>query len=179
MTRILYTADYEVYSGENFLPETEVLVEPTISLLAACERRSAPPPPSGPARLVSLTPSATEIVAALGATKELVGVDEYSTFPPEVAALPKVGSFLQPNLEAIVMLAPTLVIVDDIHGQAAGALRDQRIPTIECPIHALPDVKKALRAVFPNVNCCGTRKAAGLNHRLIDWLSGTTAAGLA
>jgi hypothetical protein len=42
VTRILYSADYELYLGENFLPETEVLVEPTIGLLAACERIRVP-----------------------------------------------------------------------------------------------------------------------------------------
>lgn len=117
-----------------------------LALLVACERRKEEKPAPG-TRVVSLTPSATEIVAALGATKVLVGVDEFSTYPPEVTALPKVGSFLQPNLEVIVGLSPTLVIVDDIHGQAAGVLKDQGIPTIECAIHALPDVKKALRDV--------------------------------
>jgi iron complex transport system substrate-binding protein len=102
----------------------------------------------GPApRLVSLTPSATEVVAALGATGLLVGVDDYSAFPAEVARLPKVGSFLAPNLEIIVGLRPTLVIVDDVHGQAAGALGDAGIATVACAIHALPDVKAALRAV--------------------------------
>src|SRR5207302_1006780 len=52
-----------------------------------------------------------------------------------------------PNLEAIVALKPTLVIVDDIHGQTAGALHDAGIATVECPMHALPDVKAALRTV--------------------------------
>ena len=98
-------------------------------------------------RLVSLTPSATEVVAALGASALLVGVDDYSAFPPEVATLPKVGSFLAPNLETIVGLRPTLVIVDDVHGQAAGALNDAGIATAACAIHALPDVKAALRTV--------------------------------
>lgn len=98
-------------------------------------------------RVISLTPSATEIVAALGVADQLVGVDAYSTFPPEVAALPKVGSFLTPNLEVIVSLRPTVVIVDDIHGGAAGALRDAGIRTVACSIHALPDVKHALRTV--------------------------------
>jgi len=98
-------------------------------------------------RVVSLTPSATEIVAALGATAALVGVDDYSTYPPEVTKLPKVGSFLAPNLEAIVALTPTLVIVDDVHGQAAGALGDAGIATVACAMHALPDVKAALRSV--------------------------------
>jgi iron complex transport system substrate-binding protein len=98
-------------------------------------------------RIVSLTPSATEIVAALGATSSLVGVDAYSKWPPEVQQLPKVGDFLRPNLEAIVNLSPTLVIVDDIHGQAAGSLHDQGLQTVECPMHALPDVKRALKEV--------------------------------
>jgi iron complex transport system substrate-binding protein len=108
--------------------------------LVAC-RGSAP---AARGRLVSLTPSATEVVAALGATAELVGVDDYSTYPPEVKALPRVGSFLSPNLETIGGLRPSLVIVDDIHGQVAGALHDAGIATVACAIHALPDVKTAL-----------------------------------
>jgi iron complex transport system substrate-binding protein len=103
--------------------------------------------PAAAPRIISLTPSATEIVAALGATAALVGVDDYSAFPPEVAKLPKVGSFLAPNLEAIIALTPTLVIVDDVHGQAAGALGDAGITTVACAMHALPDVKAALRSV--------------------------------
>lgn len=116
-----------------------------VFLLVACrDQAPAPAQPSAQHRLVSLSPSATEVVAALGATPLLVGVDDYSKFPPEVEKLPKVGSFLAPNLEMIVSLRPTLVIVDDVHKPAAGALRDAGLQTIECPIHSLPDVKKAL-----------------------------------
>jgi iron complex transport system substrate-binding protein len=118
-----------------------------LALLVACSRDERAPAPAARARLISLTPSATEIVAALGAADLLVGVDEYSKYPPSVDKLPKVGSFLSPNLEAIVKLAPTLVIVDDIHGSAAGALRDAGITAIECPVHALPDVERALRTI--------------------------------
>ena len=114
--------------------------------LVACGHRREPPGGKTP-RIVSLTPSATEVVAALGAADELVGVDEFSEFPPAVKKLPKVGSFLAPNLEAIVELKPTVVIVDDIHGQTAGALRDNGIPVIECAMHALPDLRAALDAV--------------------------------
>ncbi|MCE9574439.1 MAG: helical backbone metal receptor [Deltaproteobacteria bacterium] len=91
-----------------------------------------------------MTPSATEIVAALGADPQLVGVDEFSTYPPAVTQLPRVGSFLKPDLEAIARLRPSLVIVDDIHGGAAKQLGDAGIATIECPMHTLPDVKSAL-----------------------------------
>jgi iron complex transport system substrate-binding protein len=115
---------------------------------AATPSPAPAPAPTDPApRLVSLTPSATEVVAALGATGLLVGVDDYSTFPAEVGKLPRVGSFLTPNLETIVSLRPTLVIVDDVHGQVAGALHDAGIATVACAIHGLPDVKAALREV--------------------------------
>lgn len=113
--------------------------------MIACSRDAAAP--AGGVRIVSLTPSATEIVAALGATDQLVGVDDFSPYPPEVKALPKVGSFLTPNLETIVRLQPSFVIVDDIHGRTAGALHDAKIETVACCGHALPDIKEGLRVV--------------------------------
>ena len=109
------------------------------------EDRAAPAAPD--LRVVTLTPSATEVVGALGATGLLVGVDEYSEYPAEVRALPKVGSFMFPQLEAIIGLRPGLVIVDDIHGGAAAALRGAHIETLACTMHALPDVEHALRSV--------------------------------
>jgi iron complex transport system substrate-binding protein len=115
-------------------------------IVAACGSKEVAQP-SGPQRVVTLSPSATEVVAALGATPLLVGVDDYSTYPPEVGKLTKVGSFLAPNLETIVALKPTLVIVDDVHGQTAAALQDQKIATLPCAMHALPDVTQALRSV--------------------------------
>ena len=117
-----------------------------LALVAACGQGKAPEA-GHEARIVSLTPSATEVVAALGADKQLVGVDDYSDFPAAVKQLPKVGSFLAPNLEAIVALRPTVVIVDDIHGQTAGALRDAHVHVVECAMHALPDLRAALTAV--------------------------------
>jgi iron complex transport system substrate-binding protein len=114
-------------------------------IVASCARGGDAPGP-GP-RVVSLTPSATEVVAALGATAALVGVDDYSTYPPEVKALPKVGNFLQPNVEAIVRLHPTLVIVDDVHAVTAKALSDAGVVTAECPMHDVADVRSCLQAI--------------------------------
>jgi iron complex transport system substrate-binding protein len=61
-------------------------------------------------RIVSLAPSVTETLFALGAGSEVVGVSQYCDYPPQVRALPRVGSFLTPNLEAILALRPTLVV---------------------------------------------------------------------
>ncbi len=68
-------------------------------------------PAASPQRIVSLLPSLTESVCALGACARLVGVDRYSNWPASVRALPQVGGGLDPNLEAIVALRPDLVLV--------------------------------------------------------------------
>lgn len=61
-------------------------------------------------RIVSLAPSVTETLFALGAGDEVVGVSQYCDYPPAATRLPRVGSFLTPNVEAIIGLRPTLVI---------------------------------------------------------------------
>lgn len=63
-----------------------------------------------PQRIVSLSPNVTEIIYGLGAWDRVVGVTMYSDFPAEAKTLPKVGGWVNPNLEAIVNLKPDLVI---------------------------------------------------------------------
>lgn len=63
-----------------------------------------------PQRIVSLAPSITETVFALGAGDRLVGVSTYCDYPPEAARIARVGSFLTPNIEAIVAARPDLVL---------------------------------------------------------------------
>jgi iron complex transport system substrate-binding protein len=63
-----------------------------------------------PKRIVSLAPGVTEILFALGAGGAVVGVSQYCDFPPAARRLPKVGTFLTPNVEAIAALRPDLII---------------------------------------------------------------------
>ena len=64
-----------------------------------------------PQRVVSLLPSLTESVCALGQCHRLVGVDRYSNFPEQVKKLPQLGGGLDPNIEAIVALRPDVVLM--------------------------------------------------------------------
>lgn len=64
-----------------------------------------------PQRVISLLPSNTETICAIGACDKLVGVDDYSDFPAQVKTLPKVGNLYQPNIEAMVALKPDVVVV--------------------------------------------------------------------
>ena len=64
-----------------------------------------------PQRIVSLLPSLTESLCALGGCERLVGVARYSNWPAHVKTVPVVGGGLDPNIEAIVALKPDLVLV--------------------------------------------------------------------
>ena len=63
-----------------------------------------------PQRVVSLLPSLTETVCALGACERLVGVDRYSDWPARVAALPRLGGLDDASIERIVALRPDVVL---------------------------------------------------------------------
>jgi iron complex transport system substrate-binding protein len=75
-----------------------------------------------PSRVVSMSPNLTEIIYALGAGDLLVAVDDYSVYPPEAADKPKVGNYLDPNLEALAAIHPDLVLVVDNDEHMADVL---------------------------------------------------------
>jgi iron complex transport system substrate-binding protein len=64
-----------------------------------------------PQRIVSVTPSVTEIIGVIDADSMLVGVSLYSYCPASVKGLPKVGSYVKPNIEQIISLNPDLVVM--------------------------------------------------------------------
>jgi len=62
-------------------------------------------------RVISLAPSLTEIVFAIGANDKLVGVTSYCDYPAAAKRIAKVGDTIQPNVEAILALRPQLILV--------------------------------------------------------------------
>ena len=90
-------------------------------LLAFIVGSTSPADAQVPSRIVSTSPSITETLFALGLGDRVVGVSRYCRFPPAVAALPKVGTFLQPDVERIARLKPDLVV---IHPGPGSAERD-------------------------------------------------------
>ncbi|HEY0840310.1 MAG TPA: helical backbone metal receptor, partial [Vulgatibacter sp.] len=80
--------------------------------------RLGPEPAAKPARVVTLAPSLSEIVLELGAGDTLAGVSRYDD-DPAVAALPRVGGYLDPSPEAILALRPDLLLVEPSPGNRA------------------------------------------------------------
>ena len=66
-----------------------------------------------PQRIISLSPSTTEVLYGVGAFDRVVAVTDYDEFPPEVARLPKVGGWSNTNLEQIASLRPDLVVMTE------------------------------------------------------------------
>lgn len=62
-------------------------------------------------RIVSLAPSATENLFAIGAGNLVVGVTSACDYPPEVKKLPQVGDFMKPSIERIIALKPDLIVI--------------------------------------------------------------------
>lgn len=81
-------------------------------------------------RIVSLSPSVTEILFDLGLGDKVIGVTDYCKYPPEAAKIEKIGGYLDANYEAIVSLHPDLVIMRREFQQAKQRLEDFGIRTI-------------------------------------------------
>ncbi len=83
-----------------------------------------------PKRIVSLAPSITEILFAIGAENELVAVTDFCNFPPAALEKPKVG-YSRPNLEVLVALEPQLVLAPPsfLRADLLAKLEQLKIPT--------------------------------------------------
>ncbi len=129
-------------------------------------RRLGPAAPARPARIVSLAPSLTDTVIALGHAKALVGVTRFDTVP-EVAALPRVGGFLDPSAEAVVALRPDLVLwlTDGSAFAPVRRIAELGVPVLAVPVIGVDDVLAATRAVAQALGdpAAGTRLAGELD----------------
>ncbi len=97
------------------------------------------------ARIVSLIPSATDLLVAMGARGQLAGRTDFDK-DSAVAALPSVGGGLDPSLEALVALRPDLVISFETQGDAAlrTRLREMGIPVYALAAQDTADIFRAL-----------------------------------
>jgi iron complex transport system substrate-binding protein len=98
--------------------------------------------PAAPQRLVTMAASLTEMVFAVGLGSRLVGVEQFSDYPPAAGALPKVGSYKMPDLERIVALQPDLclAIKDGNPPHVLERLRGLGIPVYVVDPRNLPGV---------------------------------------
>ncbi len=92
-----------------------------------------------PMRIISLSPTATEMLYAIGAGQQVVAVDDYSNFPVEAVALGTALSGFEPNVEAIAGFTPDLVVIAYDPGGLTEQLKTLSIPVFMAPAAATFD----------------------------------------
>jgi iron complex transport system substrate-binding protein len=100
-----------------------------------------------PHRIVSTAPSITEMLYALGLGDRVVGVTIYCHYPPEVTKKPKIGTYIDPNLEAIAALKPDLVIIQKNPVQLQAKLERLSLRVLEVKHDNIAEVFESIAAI--------------------------------
>lgn len=122
--------------------------------------------PGTPMRIVPLAPSLTEILYYLGLGDRVVGVTHHCNYPPEVSLKPKVGSYINLNVERIISLAPDLVLgtVDGNERNVLDLLQQARIKVFFVNPR---NVRQAIETIFIVGSLCGLpERARQISDRL-------------
>lgn len=103
-------------------------------------------------RIISLSPSLTEIVYALNKGDSLVGTSSFSLYPEEAQELPIVGGYRNPNLEKILALSPTLVIGQEFSQSTLERLKYFKIKTLMLNLNIIKNIKNSINILALEIN---------------------------
>jgi iron complex transport system substrate-binding protein len=129
---------------------------------------SAPRGQAARPTIVSLVPALTEMLFAIGAGPQVIGVSSYDNRPPEVAGLPKMGALLDPNTERILAVRPDMVLTYGTQRNLQIQLRRAGIGVFNYRHGGLSDIFSVLRelGVATGHAAEADRVAADLERRL-------------
>ncbi len=134
-----------------------VVVGSLVARSLLVEDASPPEPPSAYRRIVSLAPSVTETLFALGLGDRVVGVSKFCKYPPKVAGLPKVGGMHDPNVEAVVTLQPDLVVMLIEHERSVPVLKQLQL---RCLVVNHQSIEGLFQSITTIGRECGAEPAA-------------------
>jgi cobalamin transport system substrate-binding protein len=106
---------------------------------------------SVPQRIVSLIPSTTEMLFAMGAGPRVIGVSNFDRYPPEALTRAKVGGLIDPDVERIISLKPDLVVVYGTQTDLRTQMDRARIPVFSYQHAGLADITQTIRELGARV----------------------------
>lgn len=115
-----------------------------VGALAGCGPARPAEAPTEPRRVVCASPAVAEIVFALGCGDRVVGVSEFTDWPPEAAGRPTIGSAFAPNRERILALAPDCLLTQGQSAALEALARAQGIGFRTVPLDTLADLRAAI-----------------------------------
>lgn len=125
-------------------------------------------PVAAPMRIVSIVPAVTEMLFAIGAGPQVVGVSSFDHFPADVETRTRVGGLIDPDVERILTLSPDLVIVYGANSDLAARLARARIPTFAYETGDLDNVTATIRTLGKRVGRvpAAEAEASRIEHEL-------------
>lgn len=121
-------------------------------LLGAFLTQACAPTPNAPSetdaapqRIVCGTPAVAELVFALGAGDRVVGISEYTTYPPEALTKARIGGWINPNRERLLVLQPDLIITQGRHDALANFANEYGIAFESLHIEQMSDIPTAVQ----------------------------------
>ena len=139
-----------------------------LALLLGCgERESIPPAQPVPHRIVALAPNLTETLFALGLSDRIVGVGDYSTYPPEARTKPKLGGLFDANLERVVSLKPDLAVLLPSEQELAAKLKPLGVEVLVVRNETLADIERSFGVIAER---CGVPEAG--ERLAAEWRTG-------
>lgn len=126
-----------------------------------------------PSRVVSLAPSITEMLFALGLDEQIVGVTELCNFPDAALSKPKVG-YARHNLEALVALRPDMIVApqDFLRADMIAKLEELKIPVFLVDAKTVDDILMQIQSLGKIFN--KTKIADDVTGRMRDRIAGVT-----
>ena len=100
-----------------------------------------------PQKIISLAPSNTELLFALGLGDRVVAVTDYCNYPPEATTKPSIGDYNTPNIEEIIAMEPDLVLATEVHETTIAQLESHGIPVIGLFPKSMDEILTAITLV--------------------------------
>lgn len=133
-----------------------------VSMLVPAE--AAPPD-----RIISMSPSITEILFELGVGKRVVGVTDFCKYPEEACRLPSIGGMLNPNIETWITLKPDLIILQGQSQRTLDNARNLGVATLSVQLDRLENIYQSIREIGKALDC--REQADSLVARLKDHIN--------
>jgi len=109
--------------------------------------------PKYPQRIISMSPSITETLFALGVGDRVVGVTDFCKYPKEACVLPKIGGLLNPSVEKWITLKPDLIIHQDDSHKLRNNAQNLDIPTLGISMTRLQDIFETIKLLGQSLGC--------------------------
>ncbi|EEG76263.1 ABC transporter substrate-binding protein [Dethiobacter alkaliphilus] len=100
-----------------------------------------------PERIVSLSPSNTEMAFSIGLGSRIVGVTDFCDYPAEALDVDKIGGFSDPNMEIVYSLTPDLVLAGNAHEEQVNKLEELGIPVLVLAPESIEEVFAAMNLI--------------------------------